>query len=210
MVSFINIQCGNMTCSSLKKAKKCPPVPCSHSVTRCSWQCWCRQRQGTQHKHISTTAEREAAVLNAAQGVTMRLPAEASVFEHLHRRAPISVDCFIFFGGGAKFFLIYFKFFLFPYGLLQNIEHSCLCYKVGPCWLSIVSVVVCSCSFQTSNSSLPLSHPPPWQPQICFLSLKLFLLHGQVHLRLFLVFLPFLGSHSWHMEVPRLGVKSEL
>ena len=26
----------------------------------------------------------------------------------------------------------------------------------------------------------------------------------------FLVFLPFLGPLPWHMEVPRLGVKSEL
>ena len=26
----------------------------------------------------------------------------------------------------------------------------------------------------------------------------------------FFVFLPFLGPHSWHMEVPRLGVQSEL
>ena len=27
---------------------------------------------------------------------------------------------------------------------------------------------------------------------------------------LFFVFLPFLGLHSWHMEVPRLGVEMEL
>ena len=26
----------------------------------------------------------------------------------------------------------------------------------------------------------------------------------------FLVFLPFLGPHPWHMEVPRLGIESEL
>ena len=30
---------------------------------------------------------------------------------------------------------------LFPYKLLQNIEHSSLCYTVGPCWLSILYTV---------------------------------------------------------------------
>ena len=34
---------------------------------------------------------------------------------------------------------------LFPYGLLQNIEHCCLCYTVGPCWLSILYIVVSIC-----------------------------------------------------------------
>ena len=29
-----------------------------------------------------------------------------------------------------------------PYMLLQDIEYS-LCYKVGPCWLSILYIVVC-------------------------------------------------------------------
>ena len=39
----------------------------------------------------------------------------------------------------------YISFFqiLFPYRLLQNIEHSSLCYTVGPCWLSILNIVVC-------------------------------------------------------------------
>ena len=31
---------------------------------------------------------------------------------------------------------------LFPYRLLQNIEYSSLCYTVGPCWLSILYIVV--------------------------------------------------------------------
>ena len=31
----------------------------------------------------------------------------------------------------------------FPYRLLQNIEYSSLCYKVGPCGLSILYIVVC-------------------------------------------------------------------
>ena len=30
----------------------------------------------------------------------------------------------------------------FPHRLLQNIEYSFLCYMVGPCWLSILYIVV--------------------------------------------------------------------
>ena len=33
----------------------------------------------------------------------------------------------------------------FPFRLLQNIEQSSLCYTVGPCWLSILYIVVCIC-----------------------------------------------------------------
>ena len=29
---------------------------------------------------------------------------------------------------------------LLPYGLLQTIEYSSLCYTVGPCWLSILYI----------------------------------------------------------------------
>ena len=32
---------------------------------------------------------------------------------------------------------------LFLIRLLQNIEQSSLCYTVGPCWLSILNIVVC-------------------------------------------------------------------
>ena len=31
---------------------------------------------------------------------------------------------------------------LYPFRLLQNIELSSLCYRVGPCWLSILNVTV--------------------------------------------------------------------
>ena len=31
----------------------------------------------------------------------------------------------------------------FPYRLLENIKYSSLCYIVGPCWLSILYIVVC-------------------------------------------------------------------
>ena len=34
---------------------------------------------------------------------------------------------------------------LFRYGLAQDIEHSSLCYTVGPCCLSILYIVVCIC-----------------------------------------------------------------
>ena len=31
---------------------------------------------------------------------------------------------------------------LFPFRLLENIEQSSLCYKVGPCWLSVLNIAV--------------------------------------------------------------------
>ena len=37
---------------------------------------------------------------------------------------------------------------LFPLRLLNNFENS-LCYTVGPCWLSILNIVVGTCQFQT-------------------------------------------------------------
>ena len=43
----------------------------------------------------------------------------------------------------------------FPYRFLQNIECSSLGYTVGPCWLSILYLVVCLCSSQAPNLSLP-------------------------------------------------------
>ena len=42
---------------------------------------------------------------------------------------------------------------LFPLRLLQNIELSSLCYTVGPCWLSILGIAVCTCQYQTPNHS---------------------------------------------------------
>ena len=43
---------------------------------------------------------------------------------------------------------------LFPLRLLQNFEQSPLCYTVGPYWLSIFNIVVCTCQSQTPNLSL--------------------------------------------------------
>ena len=39
---------------------------------------------------------------------------------------------------------------LFPFRLLHNIEQSSLYYTVGHCWLSILSMVVCTCQSHTS------------------------------------------------------------
>ena len=38
---------------------------------------------------------------------------------------------------------------LFPFRWLQNIEQSSLCYTLGPCWLSILNIAVCTCQSQT-------------------------------------------------------------
>ena len=48
---------------------------------------------------------------------------------------------------------------LFPFRLLQNTEQSSLCYTVGPCRLSILNIVVCTCQSQSPNLSLPQLSP---------------------------------------------------
>ena len=59
---------------------------------------------------------------------------------------------------------------LFHYGLLQDIEYSSLCYRVGTCCLFILYIVVYICYSQTHNSSFPLSFSL-WSPWIRFLRL---------------------------------------
>ena len=49
---------------------------------------------------------------------------------------------------------------LFHYRLLQDTEYSCLCYTVGPCWLSILYIVVCI----SVNPKL-LIYPSPASPK---------------------------------------------
>ena len=49
---------------------------------------------------------------------------------------------------------------LFPFRLLQNTEQSSLCYTVGPCWLSILNIAVCTCQSQTANLSPPPNPSP--------------------------------------------------
>ena len=53
------------------------------------------------------------------------------------------------------------------YGLLQDIEYSSLCYTVGPCYLSILLIVVCICQSQTPN--LSISPFTLWLPSVCLL-----------------------------------------
>ena len=43
---------------------------------------------------------------------------------------------------------------LFLFRLLQNTEQSSLCYTVGPCLLSILNIVVCTCQSQTPSPGL--------------------------------------------------------
>ena len=45
---------------------------------------------------------------------------------------------------------------LFPSRSLQSIEDSSLYYTIGPCWLSIFYIVVCVCSSQAPDLSLPI------------------------------------------------------
>ena len=48
--------------------------------------------------------------------------------------------------------------------LPYKIEQSSLCYTVGPCWFSILNIVVYTCPSQTPYLSLPPILPlPPWE-----------------------------------------------
>ena len=44
---------------------------------------------------------------------------------------------------------------LFPFSLLQNIEQSCLCCTVGPCWSSVLNIVVCNLVLRVPPVSIP-------------------------------------------------------
>ena len=48
-----------------------------------------------------------------------------------------------------------------PSRLPHNTKQSSMYYIGGPCWLSILTIAMCSCPSQT----LPFSHSFPWQPQ---------------------------------------------
>ena len=49
-----------------------------------------------------------------------------------------------------------------PFRLPHNIEQSSLCYTVGPCWLSIYSIAVCTCPshVHVHEYLLPSPFPP--------------------------------------------------
>ena len=83
-------------------------------------------------------------------------------------------------------YLFFFKFFahLSYYRILS----SSLCYTIGPCWLYILNIAVCTCRSQTPNLSLP---PPPF-PLVTISSfsksVSLFLFCKLVHLYHFFKF----------------------
>ena len=61
---------------------------------------------------------------------------------------------------------IYFFQILFPYRLLQNTKISFLCYTIGPCWLSILYIVVCICSEKAmAPHSSTLAWKIPWMEE---------------------------------------------
>ena len=47
--------------------------------------------------------------------------------------------------------------------LSYSIDQSSMCHLVGPCWLSILNIAVCTCPFQTPKLSLPFNpYSPPF------------------------------------------------
>ena len=66
--------------------------------------------------------------------------------------------------GTYLFYLFIFSFYIlfqiiFSFRLLQNIELSSLCFTVGPCWLSILNIAVCTCQSKETEASY-ISHGP--------------------------------------------------
>ena len=52
-----------------------------------------------------------------------------------------------------------YKYTSFPPYAMKIIEYRSLCYTVGLCWLSILYIQVCLCSFQAPNLSFPTLSP---------------------------------------------------
>ena len=67
---------------------------------------------------------------------------------------------------GKPNFLSLFFHILIHYGLLQDIEHSSLCYPVGPYCLCILNVVACIYHPKLPGKLFPAS-PTPRQSQVC-------------------------------------------
>ena len=62
----------------------------------------------------------------------------------------------------------------FPFRLLLNIEQSSLCYTVGPCWLHILNITVCTCSntncefhFSEEISEIWVAEVSVWAGGVC-------------------------------------------
>ena len=71
------------------------------------------------------------------------------------QRSDSATHIYLFF---FVFFPLVFSIF-FPHRLLQDIKCRSLCYTVGPCWLSILYIVVYVCQAQAPNV-----FPPPLSP----------------------------------------------
>ena len=89
----------------------------------------------------------------------------------------VDYQCCVSFRCTAKRFsytyiCIYFFFqILFPFLLLNNIAQSSLCCTVGPGWLSILNLAVCTCQSKLSNYPSPI----PLAILLFILLLKLYL-----------------------------------
>ena len=91
---------------------------------------------------------------------------------------------------------------LFLFRLLQNIEWSFLCYTVGPCWLSILNVAVCTCQSQTFNVFLPFPLPTRGLfPSNCYF----LFFFSKLHFQLNKVTSSALWCWSWHPRRKRLS-----
>ena len=91
---------------------------------------------------------------------------------------------------------------LFPFRLLDNIEQSSLCYTVGPCWLSILNVAVCTCQSPTFNVFLPFPLPTRGLfPSNCYF----LFFFSKLHFQLNKVTSSALWCWSWHPRRKRLS-----
>ena len=80
--------------------------------------------------------------------------------------------------------------------LPHNIEQSSLCYKVGPCWLSILNTALCTCP----------SLPKKCYSLSCILSLPDSSVHGILQARILeWGAIPFSGGSSWPRDWTRVS-----
>ena len=81
----------------------------------------------------------------------------------------VNLQCCVSFRCTAKWFS-YTYIYIYFFRLFSLIGY----YKISsivPCWLSILYIVVCVCSSQAPNLSLPPTTFPLWSPKVCFKNL---------------------------------------
>ena len=126
--------------------KKWLPFKCKWNLQAC-WKCAARDPRSFMSLTKSVLFSLEAYLL--------------SLFNFILYWSIVDWQCCVHFKCTAKWLLYIhtypFFFNSFPFRLLHNIEQRALCYTVGPCWVSLLNIVVCTCQSQTSNLSLP--HP---------------------------------------------------